>query len=40
MDRGPIFRPDSSLRELGPPASPRDAGPAPAIHDDRAMDCS
>jgi len=30
MDRGPIFRPDSSLREVGPAASPRDAGPAPA----------
>ena len=31
MDRGPIFRPDSSLREIGPPASPCDAGPAPAV---------
>src|SRR5918912_3323565 len=33
MDRGPIFRPDSSLRELGPPASPCDPGPAPAVWD-------
>jgi hypothetical protein len=33
MDRGPIFRPDPSLREVGPVASPRDAGPAPAVWD-------
>jgi hypothetical protein len=33
MDRGPIFRPDSSLREIGPPTSPCDAGPAPAVWD-------
>ena len=33
MDRGPIFRPDSSLRELGPPASHGDASPAPAVWD-------
>src|ERR671931_385301 len=31
MDRGPIFRPDSSLREIRPPASACDAGPAPAV---------
>src|SRR5919204_1681741 len=31
MDNGPIFRPDPSLREVGPAASPRDAGPAPAL---------
>jgi hypothetical protein len=33
MDRGPIFRPDPSLREVGPAASSRDAGPAPAVWD-------
>jgi hypothetical protein len=33
MDRGPIFRPDSSLREIRPPASHGDAGPAPAMWD-------
>ena len=33
MDRGPIFRPDSSLREIRPPASPCDSGPASAVWD-------
>ena len=31
MDSGPIFRPDPSLREVGPAASPRDTGPPPAL---------
>src|SRR5438128_221272 len=31
MDTGPIFRPDPSLREVGPASSPRDTGPAPAV---------
>jgi len=31
MDSGPIFRPDPSLREVGPASLPRDAGPVPAL---------